>query len=95
LSASFEMVSKWRARAPCSRAGERARVKEHEYMIVRTWHTRKRRHQIAVGPYPSRYRAQRKIAEYVNEWGYWNDRDQFTVALYRHPAETERLQEVV
>ena len=67
----------------------------NEYVVVRTWHTRKRTHQIAVGPYPSRYRAQRKIEEYVKEWGYWDDREQFTVALYRCPADIERLQEVV
>jgi hypothetical protein len=67
----------------------------NEYVIVRRWQTRKRTYQIAVGPYPTRYRAQRKIEEYISEWGYWNDRDQFTVALYRRPEYTEHLQEVV
>jgi len=67
----------------------------NEYVVVRTWHTRKRTHQIAVGPYSSRYRAQRQIEQFVREWGYWDEREQFTVALYRRPADTERLQEVV
>lgn len=66
-----------------------------EYAIVRTWQTAKQRHQIVVGPYPTRYAATRQIREYVNEWGYWNDADQFTVAIYRRPAENEALQEVV
>ena len=66
-----------------------------EYAIVRTWQTKQRTYQVVVGPYPTRYRAQRKIEEYVSEWGYRDDRDQFTVALYRRPEHTEHLQEVV
>jgi len=66
-----------------------------QYAVVRRWQTRKRVFQIVVGPFPTRYRAQRTINEYVNEWGYWDDRDQFTIAIYRTPTDAQVLQEVV
>ena len=68
-----------------------------EYAVVRTWQSRgkKRRYQVVVGPFATRYRAQQTIREYVQEWGYWNDADQFTVAVYRRPVEAEALQGVV
>lgn len=67
-----------------------------EYAVVRVWQSRhgKRNYQIVVGPYPSRYRATRAIDEYVKEWGYWNDRDQFSVAVYRRPEHIEEVGEV-
>ena len=68
-----------------------------EYAVVRTWQRRhgKRNYQIVVGPYPSRYRAQRTIEEYVNEWGYHDNLDQFSVALYRRPEAMTFPNEVV
>jgi hypothetical protein len=66
-----------------------------EYVVVRRWQTQKRAYQVAVGPFPTRHQAQRKIEEYIREWGYWDNRDQFSVALYRHPEGSERLGEVV
>lgn len=67
-----------------------------EYAVIRSWLSRhgKRRYQIAVGPYPTRSRALGAIDKYVNEYGYWDRRDEFSVALWRRPEHVAAVMEV-
>lgn len=59
------------------------------YAVVRTWATKKRKYQIAVGPYPTRAKARARINSFVERYGYWNQRDEFTIAVFRSPEDVD------